>query len=193
MKRSSKAFWIWIPKCCLIVHIWLRLFRRNNSCWSQQCIQWHTNLAYPGERRGHGKGVWRVQLDGRIATGTGFLIFPQSTQDKYFPNSSLFKHNKAREREREGNMCHLGINVFPWTPEKPTVKVCWPKVHQEMISSLCFKLTGNTLLVSVKFISCYCRQSTCTDKFWSEVCLVWAVIGLQYMKNHWARVLMLLS
>lgn len=189
-EKKLKSFLNLNPKCCLIVHIWLGLFRRNKSCWCQQCVQWHINLAYPGEHRGHGKGVWQVQLCGNIATGTGFLIFLQSAQDKCFPNSSLFKHNKAKEREREreieGNMCHLGINVFPWTPKKHTAKVCWPKVHQEKISSLCFKLTENTLLVSVKFISCCYRQSTCAAKFWWEVCLVWAVTGLQYIKGCWA-------
>lgn len=100
-EKKLKSFLNLNPKCCLIVHIWLGLFRRNKSCWCQQCVQWHINLAYPGEHRGHGKGVWQVQLCGNIATGTGFLIFLQSAQDKCFPNSSLFKHNKAKERERE--------------------------------------------------------------------------------------------
>lgn len=107
----------------------------------------------------------------------------QSTQDKRFPNSSLFKNNKAKERE--GNTCHTGINVFSRTAQKPTTKVCWPKVKREMISSLCFKLTGNILLVSDKFIACYYREITCAAKFWSEVCLVRAVTGLQYMKGYW--------
>lgn len=107
----------------------------------------------------------------------------QSTQDKCFPNSSLFKHNIAEEREV--NICYTGINVFPWTPQKPTTKVCWPKVRQEIIPSLWFKLTEKILLVSNKFISWYYRETTCAAKFWSEVCLVWAVTGLQYMKGYW--------
>ena len=107
----------------------------------------------------------------------------QSMQDKCFPNSSLFKHNKAKAKEE--NTCHTGINVFPWTPQKPTTKVCWPKVRQKMISSLWFKLTEYILSVSDKFISCYYRETTSAAKFWSEVCLVWAVTGLQYMKGYW--------
>lgn len=83
-------------------------------------------------------------------------------------------------------MCHLGISVFARTPETPTAKLCWPKAHQEIISSSCFKLTENALLVSVKFVPCCYRESTFAAKFWSEVCLVWAVTGLQYMKGYWA-------
>lgn len=112
-----------------------------------------------------------------------FNIPAQSTQDKCFPNSSLFKHNK--EKERKGNICHSGINVFPWTPQKNTTKVFWPKVRKEMVSSLWFKITENILVVSDKFILCYYRETTCAAEFWSEVCLVWAVTKLQYMKGYW--------
>lgn len=112
-----------------------------------------------------------------------FNIPAQSTQDKCFPNSSLFKHNK--EKERKGNICHSGINVFPWTPQKTTTKVFWPKVRKEMVSSLWFKPAENILVVSDKFILCYYRETTCAARFWSEVCLVWAVTQLQCVKGYW--------
>lgn len=66
-EKKLKSFLNLNPKCCLIVHIWLGLFRRNNSCWCQQCVQWHTNLPYPREHRGHGKVSWQVQLGGSVA------------------------------------------------------------------------------------------------------------------------------
>lgn len=90
-----------------------------------------------------------------------------------------------KQKRERGKYLSLWAKCLSLNTTEPTTKVCWSKVRQEVISLLWFKPTENILSVSNKFISCYYRETTCAAKLWSEVCLVWAVTGLQYMKGCW--------